>query len=278
MKNKYKKVNRWFPSSGKSDTVATEAYHQKSQEIILENEPSMCGSSFTDNAICLYGPVKIGKSKFASLIKDVYFIATEIGFTWLKIRKSYIPNWSTFKEFVKDVENKPKFIGSVKMFCIDTVSNLSKFCTQFVCGRENIAHPSDEEWGKGWDATQDEFMHWIMRLSQLGPGILFICHEREREIVSHSMKITKRYPDLIKSHYNVINPMCDMILRMDFAPHYKKDLTTKQKDKEVFTVERCIYTKPTDTIEAGDRTGILPDIIFFDKEVNALRKITGYFE
>jgi len=266
--------------SGTSDTVAAEAYKKKPNDIVFEEEATMEQYSFTDNAVCLYGPVKIGKSTLAHLIPDVYFLPTEIGFRWVKTRKTLIPDWATFKKFVKLMEDKPKLVETVSMWCIDTISNLSVFCSQFVCGREKISHPSDQEWGKGWDAIRDEFVYWLMRLGILGPGILFIAHEKEREIVSHSMTITKRGPDLVKTHYNPINEMCDLILRMDFSPRVKKQKIQhgRRKGIDILSVERCIFTKPTETMEAGDRTGKLPEKIYFKTEKEAIKQILDVFD
>lgn len=273
--NKASKNSLRAGSSGASMSLAAEAFRLKPDDIVFETEESCPGNSFYGTAACLYGPVKIGKTTLAAQLDNVYFLATEIGFNWVKSRKTYIPNWATFRKFVETMEAHPELAATVNMWVIDTVSNLSKFCSQYTCGREKIAHPSEGEWGAGWEAIQDEFMHWIVRLGMLGPGVLFIAHEKEREIISHSMRITKRGPDLVKSHYTIINNMCDLILRMDFAPRARRK---QNKEAGKVTVERCIFTKPEETIEAGDRTGSLPDKIYFDTEKEAAKIIVNSFK
>lgn len=268
---------------GKSaNALAKEAYSVKPEDIEFEEEPTTEGGTFYSSAVCLYGQVKIGKSTFASLLDKVYFLPTEVGYSWLNVRKTFIPNWASFKKFVQLVEKKPKLVRTVNMWCIDTTSNLSKFCTQYVCGREDIRHPSDQKWGKGWEAIADEFSHWILRLAILGPGILFICHEKEREIISHSAKITKKGPDLIKSHYNIVNQMCDLILNMDFQSHNvkkQKKSFKKSGNQDTIVVDRCIFTKPSDEREAGDRTGLgLPEKILFRTEQEVVKTLLGFFE
>ncbi|KKM18720.1 hypothetical protein LCGC14_1662810, partial [marine sediment metagenome] len=148
--------------STKSKSLASEAYAQKAEEIIIEEDPTMEGGQFQDHLSLTYGPPKIGKSTLWSLFPGVYFLPTEPGYRWIKVRKTYIPNWVTFVKFIKTVEKKPKLTRGVKIFCIDTVDNLSKFCMQYVCGREKISHPTDQDWGKGWEAFRDEFTHWIL--------------------------------------------------------------------------------------------------------------------
>jgi hypothetical protein len=257
--------------SKKTSTLADEAYRQTPDLFTFEEEPSMDGLTFDCFMTMLYGPVKIGKTTFASKLPNPYFLATEPGYKSLNVRKSKINNWVTFIKWITTMEKKPKKCATVGCWVIDTVDNLAKFCMQFICGRAGIAHPSDEEWGKGWEAFRDEWTHWILRLVNLGPGILFISHETEREVVYKGMKIPKTTPALPKTCYTVINNMADMILHMTIEEHKKK----KGKKKKT---KRVIYTKPDQYRDAGDRTGALPDRIYFDKEQEAVDAILGYFE
>jgi hypothetical protein len=77
------------------------------------------------------------------------------------------------------------------------------------------------------------------------------------------MKITKVSPALPKTAYTVLNNLVDFILHFSFSEDNEK--------------ERCIYTKPEETRDAGDRTGRLPDKIDFKKENEAVEKLIGYF-
>lgn len=281
-KRKGKFSSKPFKSS-KSDTLAAEAYRLKADEIIFEETASREAASFMDNAVLLFGPVKIGKSTFGSFIPDVYFLPTEIGYRFIKVRKTPIPNWVTFMKFVQKMEKSPRFVKTVSMWCIDTVDNLSMFCAQYACGRAGIGHPSDQEWGKGWDAIRDEWMHWILRLGVLGPGVLFISHERERDVISHGSKVTKVGPTLVKSHYTAINNMCDIMMRMGCLSILKHTKSRKRRrvkslePSQELTGTRCLFTKPTEAIDAGDRTGMLPDIIYFDTEKEAVNKLLKCF-
>ncbi len=259
--------------STKSKSLASEAYKQKANKIVIEEEPTLEGGLFQDHLSLTYGPPKVGKTTLWSLFPGIYFLPTEPGYRWIKARKSYIPNWKTFVAFIRYMEAHPKKCLKIKVFCVDTIDNLSKFCLQYVCGRENISHPADQEWGKGWEAFKDEFTHWILRLCALGPGVSFISHQNQREVIFHGVKMPKETPAMPKTSYTVINNLVDIILKFSYvgkmkASNRKKELSTK----------RCIYTRPTAMYDAGDRTGRLPTKIIFNKEQEAVDTILSCFD
>jgi hypothetical protein len=134
----------------------------------------------------------------------MYLLPTEPRYGSISCRKSPIPNWTSFREFVKYGEKHLEELEDIEMFGIDTADALSKFCMQYVCGRDGVAHPTDQEWGKGWEAYKDEWTYWLYRLASLGKGIMFVCHEKEREITSRGMKVTKLSPAAPTTCYTVI--------------------------------------------------------------------------
>lgn len=256
--------------SSKPKSLAAEAYKQDAAEIIIEEEPSVESNQFQDLLSLTYGPPKIGKSTLWSLFPGVYFLPTEPGYRALNIRKTYIPNWKTFTKFVSLMEKKKKTCKDISIFCVDTVDNLSKFCMQYACGRDGITHPSDEEWGKGWEAFRDEFTHWILRLCALGPGVSFISHEKQREVIFHGVKMPKETPAMPTTAYTIINNLVDVILKFSYAGKMKSR-------KEILSTKRCLYTRPTALYDAGDKTGKLPTKIIFRTEEEAVDIIMKSF-
>lgn len=244
-------------------------------EIVFENEASVEGTTFQDFMAILYGPVKIGKTKTMALMPGAYFLATEPGYKFQNIRKTKIGNWPTFTKFVMSMEKSSKKAKSVRMWVVDTADNLCKFCLQYVCNKKGIEHPSDEEWGKGWEAFADEFAKWILRLASIGPGICFICHETDKEITSRSMKITKTIPSIPKTCYKILNALVDLILWMDFAK--VKDRKKRRKNPYTSMPLRCVRTKPAEGHDGGDRTGLLPSVITFKKEQDLIDKLLSVF-
>ena len=84
------------------------------------------------------------------------------------------------------------------------------------------------------------------------------------------MKVTKEIPDLPATTYRIINNISDIILQMSYV---------KQGGKtEELGELRCLYTRPSEIRDAGDRTGRLPDVIKFRNEKQAVKKILRCFE
>lgn len=268
-----------YTSRKKKGTTKSSTVKKKSivpEDIVFEEEATMEGTTFQDFLAILYGPPKIGKTKAMACVPGAYFIATEVGYKFVKVRKSKVGNWATFKKFVMTMEKSPKKAKTVKMWVVDTADKLGKYCMAYTCNRKGIEHPSDEEWGKGWEAFRDEWTEWILRLCQIGPGVCFICHETDKEITSRSMKITKTVPSIPKTCYTVLNELVDLILWMDFSGKIK-NLKERRSNRYKSLPLRCVRTKPGEGHDGGDRTGKLPSTITFRKESEFIEKLLGYF-
>jgi len=247
-------------------------------ELSFETEPSIAGGSFQDHLIICYGPPKIGKSTLFSHFPGAYFIATEPGYKALNVMKTDITSqsgadmWAKFRDIVKMAVDHPEKTEHIKLWVIDTVTNLSKACMEWTCARDGVTHPSDQEWGKGWEAYSNEFAEQILSLASpaVGKGIAFIAHQSSMEVISRRMKITKEAPDLPKTTYRIVNNLADIILQMS----YVQTGTNADELGEM----RCLYTKPTETRDAGDRTGRLPEIIKFRTEKQAALQIMKAFK
>ena len=239
---------------------------KQGKEPVFEMVATQEGTSIFDYLSIWYGPPKIGKTTLLSKFEDVYFLVTEPGYKFLKIRKSKINSWEDFIAFVRKTEKSKKFVKTVNMWCVDPMDKLSKYCMTYVCEKRKIDHPSDQEWGKGWEAFRDEFTEWILRLCAIGPGLAAISHVKEREVITRSIELTKETPAMPKTCYTVLNDLADIIVKIGYEP--------RKRGKEQ---RRCLFLRGTECIEAGDRTGILPSIIPFDKEQEALDSIMAYF-
>jgi len=228
-------------------------------EIAFETEPSITGSRFQDHIIICYGPPKIGKTTLFSHFPGAYFIATEPGYKALKVRKtditakSGIEMWQKFRSLITAARKNPRQVKDVSMWVIDTVTNLSKACMDWTCSEAGVSHPSDLEWGKGWAAYSNEFTEQILSLTspEIGKGAAFIAHQSTHEVVSRRMKVTKEVPDLPATTYRILNNIADIILQMSYV---KQGAKTDELGEL-----RCLYTRPCEIRDAGDRTGRLPD-------------------
>lgn len=239
-------------------------------EIVFEAEPAVQGGSFQDALICLYGRPKIGKSTLASHLPGAYFLPTEKGTKYLNVRQTYIDSWDKFVAFIQWAEKHKKATANVSVFIVDTVTILAKHCMYSVCAELGVTHPSDESYGKGWEAFADTFAGWILRLCGLGKGIMFICHESITDIVSRSMQVSHYGPDLPRTAYRVIMPICDIVLHMAYVE--------ESTDGSALGRKRCLYARPSDLRDAGDRSNRLPAEIEFLTEKQAVRKIMAAYK
>lgn len=233
-------------SPAKTIVIPTEATKEDLNEAIFES------------LILLYGPPKIGKSKFCAELGDNIFISTEPGLKFLKTRKMKCRTWAAFLQILDTLEAAyaaGKLTGD--MFIVDTVDNLFSYCRSYVCEKKKIDHPSDLAFGKGWEALGTEWNNSILRLAAMDRGIIFVSHSKEKEVTAGGMKQQKTVPSLSGASYAAVNALVDFIFYADFK-QFKNPKTKKTE------VKRVLYTKGTDAIEAGDRTGELPITIPLD--------------
>lgn len=218
--------------------------------MVLQKSPSNVETSIEDFIILLYGPPKIGKTTWASNLRDSYFIATEPGQKFVKCRKTLVRDWPTFRATIKALKSDP----TVKVVVVDTIDNLYKFCFEYCCDKLGIDHPTDAAYGKGWESLSREWHKWITELAMMGKGLVFIGHSTEREVEERGIKIMKIVPLLPKTGFASINALADFIL---YATYERYKEGGKRKER------RVLQTRATSNVEAGSRK-LLPQTIPFD--------------
>jgi hypothetical protein len=131
-----------------------------------------------DYSILLYGEKKIGKTSLASKFSKAFFLMFEPGAKALSVFQRHVNSWQEFKDYVKLLQKDTSFETVV----VDPVDLAYKACFEYVCKKLVIDHPSDESWGKGWNAIRDEFTSEINKLLALKKGVILISHAAEKEI------------------------------------------------------------------------------------------------
>jgi len=220
-------------------------------DITLPKSKTFEGASDVNKLIWfIYGFPGIGKSTFFSKFDKSLFLNTDPGLSFITAYKRPISSWLQFKKVIDTIElEKPT---EYNIIVIDTIDLLFRMCVDFVCKKRGIEHQSDESWGKGYELVVKEFTIPIQKLVNLkyeGIGTAFISHAQEIEIRGRAIRTSKIVPTLQKQGRSIVTPLCDIIGYCGFAQN--------KADKE--EGERLIFFKPDETIEAKDRTGLLPE-------------------
>jgi len=180
---------------------------ESSDDFTLPTEMSKPSTRLGDYSVLLYGLEKIGKTTLAAQFPDALFLMTEPGGRGLSIYQTPITNWPTFKKSLRLLAKDKRF----KTVTVDTVDILFKMCERSVCRKMGIDHPSDEDWGKGWNAIRDEFTEQMALLLSLGKGVILISHATEREIKRRDgSKYHVIGPTMAGQARSVIQPMVDI--------------------------------------------------------------------
>jgi len=211
--------------------------------------PSLAGQF-----ILIYGPPGVGKTTFANEMGDTLFLAPEDGQRFLEVYYVGINSWQDFIDSIKQLKAKPKRAKRFKTIAVDTIDNLYAHCAYYVGKKLGFEHPSDEDWGKGYEAIREELRRGLNALASLHKGIVLISHSQDREVKTRTITLTKTMPTLARTAAKIIFPMCSVIIYAAFKNF---------KDKETGEVvqKHVAYMKPTEHYEAKDRTGRLPEVL-----------------
>lgn len=205
----------------------------------------------------IYGQPKIGKSTFVSQFGKVLFIPTEPGLEALSVYKAtdkeFITSWVQFAKICSEIEEAVKAgTFDFEMVCIDTADNLLKFCSDYICKKEAISHPSDQGYGKGWALLNDEFKRVLSKLATV-TKIIFISHSVERDIKTRTMELVKTMPTLSGQAGQFIVDFVSIIGYITTDPNNSED--------------RIIYFRGNEALVAGDRSNKLDPMMPFDYNI-----------
>ena len=151
----------------------------------------------------LYGEPGVGKSVFACKAPKPFFICSDGNYAWLEDfgadPDAYVEvsSWEEAKKaFAKDYSEYETIV-------VDLTEDLFKWCEREYCARNKIEHLSDLGYGKGYDATRNEFFIEMCKLISLDKNIIFLMHGlsitvKDRRGVEHTKYVpSSRLPDKV---------------------------------------------------------------------------------
>ncbi len=184
----------------------------KETNAMLPTEKTPPRMSLSDLTVLVHGPAKIGKSTLCSKAPDALFLATEAGLNALEVYQVPISTWNEFLAACGDIARGEHGFRTI---VVDTLDNLFRMCSEYICTRHKIQHESDLGYGKGFALTNNEFYRALNKLSLLPCGLFLICHSQAREIETRTGKRTRTVPTLPDKARRMVLGMVDVILYCD---------------------------------------------------------------
>lgn len=199
---------------------------------------------------------KFGKSTWMSCIENSLMLAAERGHSFIEAYKINITAWA--KPASEEIEVLDElihatFIQAVDIIVasdqfdfvfIDTADSLIKMCLDYHLKKLGITHPSDWDFGKGYEAAMNTpFRQAINRITSSGRGIGFITHTETKDSRFSSGTKSRKECSLPSGIAKMIIPMSDVILHGKFG----------LRNKETGRRDRIIVTEGEDDMLAGNR-------------------------
>jgi len=187
-------------------------------------------------------------------------------------KEDYIDTWPTFTKLVDELENRPDYVKTVKMWGIDTVDGIVPKILLHLCDAHEVLDPHDKAWGSIYGESQDELECAILRLRSMGPGVMLFSHERSVEVRRGKVTVPQANPDMSEKMRNRMLALCSMWIRMRPEAAGGKERRGR----------RCLVAVEGDTEYAKDNYDVVrgryPNgVIGFDTEREAVDKLLACF-
>jgi hypothetical protein len=232
--------------------------------------------SYERRPVLIYGDPKIGKTSFCAQVPGILFLATERGLNDVSgVNAVYPKNWEELRGYVDLLVAGAHEYQAV---AIDTIDNAYLWCTDFVMrnSRTQFVHPSDLEYGKGWDMITSEFRRLFAQLSNLPLGVWLISHASTVQEQSRTETYSKKVPSfagISSKAFRAITGWVDAVLYFG----YRRGVAPPGG---LAPEERAIHLRPSNYWIAGVRDPrLLPETIPLDGKAyetfqNLMRKDT----
>lgn len=172
------------------------------------SEPS---SNIWDYTFLIFGPPKIGKTSLFSTLKTAAYLMFEEGGKALSIRKKQVTSWEAVEGYLRSAQKAdPKKFGPL---ILDTAEGLYGIAWDHFLAKLEIEHPSDLDYGKGWDAVGSPFRRVLKKYVSLRDiGTVLISHAKrgDRKLASGDV-VEDIHPNLSGRPLEEVAGMVDVI-------------------------------------------------------------------
>jgi len=210
--------------------------------------------------ILLYGQSGIGKSTWASKIKDGIFLATEPGLGQLDAMQQPIKSWEDMLGYCREISRGEH---GFKTIIIDTLDQMHRYAEQFIAKKYKVDHVGDLDFGLGYAHVKDEMIRVLLKLGSLPYGLVLIAHCSDEEITTRTGKYTRVVPSgLPKKVRCFVEAYTDVIL-------YAECIQSTDGSTNEITDKRVVHTQTSPFYIAKDRSNRLPETMDLDYQVFA---------
>lgn len=232
------------------------AVNTQTQKIVLPTVRSEVTNLFKDQKFGIIGPAGIGKSALFSNSNGLY-IQTEAGLSHLSVMSIPCYSWDDFKEIYGELlkADQAKKLP-YEIIIIDTIDRLVEIGNEEVVKRGRAKFPKladqintigDVPNGAGWSWSTDLIGLALKKLEELGCAVAFIGHLESKEVKSPTDKYHKQTISIGGKQGGQLVAWPDHLLNIE------ADIDQTGR------ITRVVRTRPTRTIEAKSRGGIIPD-------------------
>ena len=221
---------------------------------ILPQQKSKRNLAFSAQKFGIIGASGIGKSNFFAQDPKAFFIEAEAGLNFEEVFKLPARSWEDLRSIyasLKEAEAKGNFPYSI--IVLDTIDRIVDLAENEIIAkaqefykRVTINTIGDIPEGGGWRKTRDLVMNFMNKLEELPCATAYIGHLATKRIEEGMKKYDKHTISLWKGVGSDI---------LAWADHTLHVTATMMGDRLV----RAVLTKPTQSIEAKSRGGIVPD-------------------
>jgi hypothetical protein len=233
-------------------------------KLVLPSVKSEVDKRWVSQDFLVIGPPKIGKSEFFSFGERTLYIETEPGLKHLSVMKVPCLCWA---DFVAVYEQLLALTKSGKEFpydtlVIDTVDRWVDYLNDEVVARGQSKFKSAEinsigdiPNGQGYSWASEKLGNALAKLSELPCAIVLIGHLASKEIsFENNVKMTMQTIALTPSIGKNICSWADHILNIEGGNK---------------TGDRKVRTRPSGSVMAGSRGGVVPEDFTWTKDNKA---------
>lgn len=199
--------------------------------------------------LTLYGPPKVGKTKFLSALENCLIIDTEDGSDYVSALKVKVSNLDQLMEVAKEIAAHKKAKGEYPyaFVAIDTITELENWCEADATANYKATTIGKDFKGKsvlelanggGYFWLRQSFDKWLDLITKFAPKVIIIAHLKEKitnksgvDVVSMDLDLTGKIRNILAQQSDAIGYVYrkkDSGLRISFNTH--EDITCGSRE------------------------------------------------